>query len=716
MQAEIRIFQCARAWRLPRLLLWACLLLLCLFPWSHRATAVEPPKRILMISAYSDALPATVRASVAIKKRFDEVSPDHIEIFYDALDLGRFPGKAHEDRMARFLAEKYSEKHLDLIIALSREALRYLLQYRDAFAPGIPIVFCCMTGSAAFGMASSPDVTGVISDYDWQKTLALATHLQPNARDIVLISGASDYDRQWREEAEGNLAPYLQKYNVRHLAGLPYDALLQEVARLPRDTIVLLLPVFMDGSGHKRTPRQVAADIVKASNAPVYAPYDTFFGLGIVGGYMDSFENSGSAVADLALQVLARKVDQTMPPPMKTPHRYRVDARQLQHWGLWESRLPPGTEIVFQEPTLWEAHPNAVLATIGVFTTLVLILGAMSAQVIRRQRAEGRLKEGEERMAFTAASTNTGLWQYDIATRQLWATEHCRTMFGVSADAPLTPAGLLRTVHPSDRSIVAGAIRSAMRGDQQDGRHEFRVCCPDGKTRWLLSMGHIHFDQEDRPTRVSGVLRDVTDRRIAEEETQRLSQQLLTIQDEERQRIAQALHNSTAQHLAGMCLNMMSLKARAGADAEMCKLCDDIESSLEEASRELRTFTYLLHPPELHMNGLRSSLSRFVDGFAARTGLKIKLSVSRKVDALPVVAARVAAARGARGAGQCTSPRLGLTNRDHAQVRARRCAPGGQRRRQRLQGPVQARGRRSASHGPRHPRHDCALAPAGRRS
>ena len=54
--------------------------------------------------------------------------------------------------MAHFLAEKYAEKRPDVVIALSREALRYLLQYRDAIVPGIPIVFCCMSTAAAAAM------------------------------------------------------------------------------------------------------------------------------------------------------------------------------------------------------------------------------------------------------------------------------------------------------------------------------------------------------------------------------------------------------------------------------------------------------------------------------------------------------------------------------------------------------------------------------------
>ena len=133
---------------------------------------------------------------------------------------------------------------------------------------------------------------------------------------------------------------------------------------------------------------------------------------------------------------------------------------------------------------------------------------------------------------------------------------------------------------------------------------------------------------------------DITKRKMAENEARQLSERMSTVQDEERQQIAQELHDSTMQHLTAMGLNIMNLKARAVSDAKMRKLCEDIEGSLDEASRELRTFTYLLHPPELEIDGLRSTLHRFVEGFATRTGLKTTLNVSRKADELPLAVQR----------------------------------------------------------------------------
>ena len=267
---------------------------------------------------------------------------------------------------------------------------------------------------------------------------------------------------------------------------------------------------------------------------------------------------------------------------------------------------------------------------------MITILGNLLLQMTRRKRAEASLKESEERMLFTAASTNTGLWQYDVPNRHLWATEQCRAMFGLAPDVPLVPKALLSRVHRYDRSIVTAAIRAAaVRAEPADRRSEFRVVHPGGQILWILASGKTHFDDAGKPVSVSGVFRDVTSRKMAEHEAEQLSRRLSTVQDEERQQIAEELHDSTTQHLVAVGLNLMSLRNRVGGDAENGKLLEEIEGSLDEATKELRTFTYLLHPPQLEKDGLRSALRRYVDGFARRTGLETRLRIDAKAEELP---------------------------------------------------------------------------------
>jgi two-component system NarL family sensor kinase len=113
-----------------------------------------------------------------------------------------------------------------------------------------------------------------------------------------------------------------------------------------------------------------------------------------------------------------------------------------------------------------------------------------------------------------------------------------------------------------------------------------------------------------------------------------LSGQLLVLQEEERQRIARELHDSTAQHLVAANLGLATLEGTVVATPASRSAFAEIESLLAEALRELRIFTYLLHPPNLAKDGLQATLRDFAEGFAGRTGLVARIRIPEEVDDL----------------------------------------------------------------------------------
>jgi two-component system NarL family sensor kinase len=116
-----------------------------------------------------------------------------------------------------------------------------------------------------------------------------------------------------------------------------------------------------------------------------------------------------------------------------------------------------------------------------------------------------------------------------------------------------------------------------------------------------------------------------------------LGARLLSLQEGVQQRIASDLHDSTCQHLIAASLNIMRMKCAindtGNADAAE-RLCDDVDASIDQALREIRAFTYLLHPQNLLADGLKITIQQFVDGFSARTSLKVDLEIAPEVDGL----------------------------------------------------------------------------------
>jgi hypothetical protein len=345
-------------------------------------------RRIYFLESLSPTQPAAIRTIEGFKKRLSEKTTENFEIFIDYLDLGRFPGQAHIDRSARFLAGKYAEAPPDVLIPLGRAAIPFMVKYRDVIAPQVPIIFVNVPAGEVTEANALANTVSVVTEYNFAKTLELARRLQPAARNLVVVAGASDYDRYWENDARRELEPYRDRYQTRYLLGLPYNEMLKEVSQMPRDTIVIMSFVFMDGTGLPRIPPNVAAKIADISAAPVYSPIPTFFGRGVIGGYMDSYESEGAVAADLALGILTGKAPATLNKETKSLHRYEVDARQLERWGLSSRNLPPDTLVSFRAPSLWDQYRWQILLVAGALLGQLLLIIGLLYQRRRRQQAE----------------------------------------------------------------------------------------------------------------------------------------------------------------------------------------------------------------------------------------------------------------------------------------------------------------------------------------
>ena len=105
-------------------------------------------------------------------------------------------------------------------------------------------------------------------------------------------------------------------------------------------------------------------------------------------------------------------------------------------------------------------------------------------------------------------------------------------------------------------------------------------------------------------------------------------------QNTERQRIARELHDSTAQHITAISLGLARLREAVGG-SDVQDILADMSLSLQEAHSELRSMTYLLHPPEIEGCNIVAALQKFVDGFARRTRLNIRLDSPSQVIVSP---------------------------------------------------------------------------------
>jgi PAS domain S-box-containing protein len=172
-------------------------------------------------------------------------------------------------------------------------------------------------------------------------------------------------------------------------------------------------------------------------------------------------------------------------------------------------------------------------------------------------------------------------------------------------------------------------ISEILRLDRWEG--ELRQRRRDGLEITVASHWTTLRDHDGKPVGWLEINTDVSARKQAEEAARSLSGRILTLQDDERRRIARGLHDSLGQLLAALKMNLDLLSTEHGNRAKLI-----LESSkiVDQCVGETRTISHLLHPPLLDEAGIGSAVRWYVDGFAQRSSIKVKLELSPKLNRL----------------------------------------------------------------------------------
>jgi len=280
----------------------------------------------------------------------------------------------------------------------------------------------------------------------------------------------------------------------------------------------------------------------------------------------------------------------------------------------------------------WRDRRQMTIAATAAFSALVLAMTALLNHSVRSLRR----REHHYRTLFNNAQFSVFLLEGE---RFVDANRTAVRMFGLASERSavgLTPWDLSPEHQPDGRrsdELARARIETALR----DGGTTFE---------WL----HKRADTEESfPAEVDlsslstgntvlalAVVHDVTVRKRAEEDLRALSAELMRLQDEERRRIGRDLHDSTGQTLAALELGLSQLMhdpgSITGARRELLEHCARLAT---QCSTEIRTASYLLHPPLLDELGLLSALRWLADGFRQRSAIEVRLDLPETMERLP---------------------------------------------------------------------------------
>jgi PAS domain S-box-containing protein len=181
-------------------------------------------------------------------------------------------------------------------------------------------------------------------------------------------------------------------------------------------------------------------------------------------------------------------------------------------------------------PFVGETENQSLLALQSWTAVLTITAMALAAGMAERGRAEAALQESEARIKVAANAANLGLWLWNIPGDELWVTEKWRELFGFADSEPVTFDRLLQVVHPGDRERMKQLVQHMF---EHGGEYEseYRITRPDGSICWILGHGSVELDERGKPAFARGVSRDITKRKIAEQELRESEARFRTVAD-----------------------------------------------------------------------------------------------------------------------------------------------------------------------------------------
>jgi len=529
---------------LPKTLRWArvarplcnciCLAILLLV---MSGGAMAEPKRVLLLSSFGhDFSPFN---GMADRFREELGRPSERVDFYEvSLESARFREGEEERPFVEYLLSLFGQRRLDLVVAIGGPATRFSQQYRQQLFTSAAMLYLGVNERFLEDPTLTERDTVVPVRIDLPGIIGNIRRLLLATNNVAVVVGNSPLEKFWLGEMRRELPASAKELNFVWLNELSFAEMRKSVATLPPRSAILYAILYVDADG---VPHDLRAldELHATANAPIFGAWDDDIGHGIVGGPLVSNRELGRRAASVAVRIFRGEIPASIKTAAVGPDTLLFDWRELRRWGINESTLPPGSEVRFRHLDLWEHYRWQITLVAATIVAQTLLIAYVLFQNRRRRAAEISLKQAEERMTLTAASANVGLWQFNRETNELWATDHCRALFGLAGHVPLTRDTVLAAIHPDDREAAICSLRAALIPNKS-AVSDVRVVLPNGEVRWVSIRARAHPDDRGATNQLSGIFADISDQKAAEAEA--------TLQ---RQEVAHLMRVSVLGELSG---------------------------------------------------------------------------------------------------------------------------------------------------------------------
>lgn len=345
-------------------------------------------KRVLLLHSFGREFRPWSAYARDIKAELERQSPWPLDIQEHALLTARFNNPGPEAPFVEYLHSLYQGATPDIVVSIGAPAARFAQRYRARLLPNAPLVLTAVEHRLIdrADLADNDVVVAVRNDF----VAAFDNILQvlPDTKSVAIVVGASPLERFWMEELKRELKPFAERIELVWYSDLSFEEILKRSSKLPPHTALFWGLMSVDAAGVVYESDSALRSLHAVANAPIFSYQEPFFGEGTVGGPMHLIGETTSRTVSAAIGILGGAKPATInyePIAFAAP---RYDWRELQRWGISESRLPPGSTILFREPSIWQRYRWQMLMITAVFLVQAGLISGLLHERRRRRVAE----------------------------------------------------------------------------------------------------------------------------------------------------------------------------------------------------------------------------------------------------------------------------------------------------------------------------------------
>jgi signal transduction histidine kinase/ABC-type uncharacterized transport system substrate-binding protein len=374
----------------------------------------EKPKRVMILQSFGPDFKPWADYARAIRAEIERLSPGPVEFLEHPL-LNR---ENSDDAFVEYLSSIYTHYPLDLIVAIGGPAANFVQLHRQRLFPRVPMLVTALDRRRVQNEKLTDNDAVVPVTIDIPALFENIMRVLPDTKTIAIVNGVSPIERFWTQEMSRELAPFAGRVELKWYNELPFDEIQKNAEDLPPHSAIFLVLMNVDAAGVVHEAGGALRKLASSASAPIFSYDDSFFGEALVGGPMTSALEGGRIAAAVAMRILDGEKAGNIKTASIGFSAPKYDWRQLRRWNISESRLPPGSEVLFREPTAWQRYSWQIALTTAVVLLQAGFISGLLHERRRRQLAEvqsrQRMAELARVMRFSTAGELTASIAHEI--------------------------------------------------------------------------------------------------------------------------------------------------------------------------------------------------------------------------------------------------------------------------------------------------------------